>query len=81
MPIIYVNINIEVFYMNKFQERLKLLRVERGLRQADIAKLVNVHQVTYQGWEKGKSQPDIDKIIAIADYYKVSTDYLLGRYN
>lgn len=67
--------------MNKLQDQLKTLRTEKGLTQADIAKIVSVHQVTYQGWEKGKSEPDLDKLIKLADYYKVSADYLLGRYD
>lgn len=67
--------------MNKIKEQLKILRTEKGLTQTQVAQIVNVHQVTYQGWEKGKSQPDIDKLIVLADFYKVSTDYLIGRYN
>jgi len=66
--------------MNKLQDQLKLLRTEKELTQADIAKIVNVHQVTYQGWEKGKSEPDINKLVKLADYYRVSTDFLIGRY-
>jgi transcriptional regulator with XRE-family HTH domain len=67
--------------MSKLQDQLKTLRSDKKLTQADVAKIVSVHQVTYQGWEKGKSEPDIDKLIKLADYYRVSADYLIGRYN
>jgi len=64
--------------MNNLQITLKTLRKEKNLTQTEVAKIVNVHQVTYQGWEKGKSTPDLEKILKLAKYYKVSTDYLTG---
>ena len=67
--------------MNKLPERLKELRADKGLTQGKLADQLQIHRVTYQYWEKGKSQPDIDKLLLLADFYKVSTDYLIGRYN
>jgi len=61
--------------------KLKEERVKKGLTQQQIADLLEVNRITYQGYEKGKHQPDLFMLIKIADTFKTSTDYLLGRYN
>lgn len=58
---------------------LKLLRDEKGLTQDDLADLLKVKRQTYSAWERNISNPDISTINFLADYYKVSVDYLLGR--
>jgi transcriptional regulator with XRE-family HTH domain len=60
---------------------LKDLRIEKGLSQAQLAKRLNVSQTAIAKWETGKSQPTASLIIAIADFFDVSTDYLLGLEN
>lgn len=60
---------------------LKTLRVEKNLTQDDIANLLNLKRQTYSAWERNISNPDIDTINFLADYYGVSTDYMLGRTN
>ncbi len=61
-------------------ERLKLLRKERNrLRQADMAELLGVTQAHYQRIEKGKINISTLTLCALADYFGVSVDYLLGR--
>ncbi|MGI6349914.1 MAG: helix-turn-helix domain-containing protein [Eubacteriales bacterium] len=62
-----------------FSERLKSLREERDLKQEDIAKKLNVDRSTVGKWESSPSRPDYDKLLILADYFGVSTDYLLGR--
>ena len=59
--------------------RLKELRQAAKLNQIEAAKLFGVAQSTLSGWETGKTQIDYDNLIKIADYYKVTLDYLLGR--
>ncbi|GHV19265.1 hypothetical protein FACS189425_09720 [Clostridia bacterium] len=66
--------------MSQIDKQLKKLRIERDMTQQEIADILNVHQATYNCWEKGKSKPDIDTVLKIATLYKTSTDYLLGRY-
>lgn len=60
-------------------ERLRLLRKERKLRQVDIAGLIDITQAHYQRVEKGKVNISAMTLCALADYFGVSTDYLLGR--
>lgn len=66
--------------MNKFAQRLKDLRTdEKGLTQKKLAEIINTTDDCIFFWEKGRSEPSIDDIIALANYFDVSTDYLLGR--
>lgn len=65
--------------MNNLCFVLKQLRKERNIKQKDIAIAIKVNERTYSNYENGRTQPDLDTLISIADYYKTSTDYLLGR--
>ena len=62
-----------------FHERLKELRINSALLQKDIAELLGVSVRTFQGWETGRSEPSIEKIIKIAEVFQVSLDYLFAR--
>lgn len=64
--------------MNKFSKRLKEIRLEKGMDQKTLAKALNTSQTNVSRWENGKFQPDIETIIAIAKFFNVTTDYLLG---
>lgn len=55
------------------------LRAEKDLSQRDIARIFNVSQATYNNWENGKTQPSIEQLIALARFYDVSVDYLIGN--
>lgn len=65
--------------MEKFHEKLKMLRKKKGLTQQEIADLLNVNRVTYTNWEKGKREPNYEKLEKIADFFSVSLDWLFGR--
>ena len=58
-------------------ERLKTLRLEAKLTQKEISNQLKISQSTYSDWEKGKMKPK--NIQQIADFFNVSTDYLLGN--
>ncbi len=59
---------------------LKELRKNNNMTQTEIAKILNISQRTYSNYETGSREPSIDTLIEIADYYKISLDYLTGRY-
>ncbi|MGE7623552.1 helix-turn-helix domain-containing protein [Viridibacillus sp. NPDC096237] len=59
--------------------RLIYLRKQKGKTQQDIAKVIGITRPAYTAYETGKRNPDYDTLEKIADYYDVSTDYLLGR--
>ncbi len=66
--------------MNKdFPRILTLLRKERGITQKQAAADLNIAQALLSHYEKGKRECGLDFLVKAADYYNVSTDYLLGR--
>lgn len=65
--------------MSSFGQRMKELRKERKMTQQSLADIFSVKIRTYQGYEYGESYPEVAKLIAIADYFDVSLDYLVGR--
>ena len=58
---------------------LKELRIENNLSQSALAAKINCSQKIIDYWEKGSSEPTAHFIIALADFFGVSCDYLLGR--
>lgn len=58
--------------------RLKDIREDRDLKQADIAKILNTTQEQISKWENGVQLMGIDKYMMLAEYYNVSIDYLCG---
>lgn len=66
--------------MEKFHEKLKILRKKRGLTQQEVAELVHVERGVYTRWELGKSNPNYENLSMLACIFDVSLDYLLGDY-
>ena len=60
-------------------ERLKKLRLLKHMTQGDVAKRLFISRSAYSMYETGKRQIPYKDLLFLADYYKVSTDYLLGR--
>ena len=60
-------------------ERLKQLRNDYQISQKDFAEAIGVAQQTVASWEVGRTEPSNLFLIEIADYFNVTTDYLLGR--
>lgn len=65
--------------MSYFAEKLKNLRLQRGLTQAVLASELDVSQNAVFNWENGKREPSIEMIQKIADYFQVSTAYLFAE--
>ena len=62
-------------------ERLKQLRIKNGLKQQELADMFGLSSGTISFYESEQRKPDIDFIVAVAKYFDVSTDYLLGLTN
>ena len=60
-------------------KRLKSLRKQANITQAEMAKIIGVARTTYAMYEQNKREPDTEILQKIADYHNVSIDYLLGR--
>ena len=64
---------------NIFSERFKLLRSNSNFTMVDIAKALSISKQSVHQWEIAKNIPSSDKLYALADYFDVSLDYLVGR--
>ena len=62
-----------------FFQRLEDLRVDHDKSQIEIAAYLNMNRNVYWRYEKGVREIPAGAVIKLADYYHVSTDYLLGR--
>ena len=60
-------------------QRLLLLRKQKGLAQKDVAERIGISFNSYCRYEKNEREPMAPTIVAMADYFNVSADYLLGR--
>ena len=64
--------------MSNLALRMKQLRKERKLKQQELADEFSIKLRTYQGYEYGESYPEVAKLLAIANFFDVSLDYLMG---
>jgi transcriptional regulator with XRE-family HTH domain len=69
----------EVVFMVVFKEHLRSIRKSKKVTQKEVALAVRVTERNYQDWEYGNTKPGFDALIALADYFGVSLDYLVGR--
>lgn len=65
--------------MSTFGAKLKKLRSNKGKQQKEVAIDLGISSTGYSSYENDLRMPGINMLIKIADYYNVSTDYLLGR--
>ena len=65
----------------KIETKLKDLREDRDLKQREIAKLIKTTQSYYSQLENGQKMITVDRLIKLAKFYNVSTDYILGLTN
>lgn len=64
-----------------FPVRLRRLRVWEGKSQVLLSQLCGLPNSSIRRYERGEAKPNMDSLIAIADYFRVSIDYLVGRTN
>lgn len=62
-----------------FGKRLRELRTERKLNQSDCAEIFNISSSAIGSYERNEREPAYSHLVAFADFYKVSLDYLLCR--
>ena len=77
----YNNLNKRGVLLNMYRisEIIRGLREDKDLKQADIAKLIGTTQQQYSKYETGDSDLPVRVLIILANFYEVSTDYILGR--
>lgn len=64
--------------MANYRERLRNIREDHDLTQADLGKLINKSQQGYNHIEAGRAELKIDDLIKICKFYNLSADYLIG---
>lgn len=64
-----------------FNDMLRALRQDNDLTQDELSKALHIERKTLSNYETGYRTPSIYLVVKIADYFDVSTDYLLGRTN
>lgn len=62
-------------------ERIRNLREDKDIKQAEMAQFLNCTQACYSNYENGKRDIPTEILMMLADFYNVSVDYLLGRTN
>ena len=55
------------------------IRHDRGLKQEELADILHLSKSTISSYERGQQLPPLDKLVCLADFFHVTTDYLLGR--
>lgn len=66
--------------MEKFHEKLKMLRKKEGFTQQEVADFFGIQQAVYQKWESGNRKPSYENLSMLACIFDVSIDFLLGDY-
>lgn len=67
--------------MSLFINRLKILIEQSGKMQKDICADIGIPKQKMSNWKMGITEPNYDDLIRLADYFGVTTDYLLGYTN
>lgn len=62
-----------------FKDHLRFIRKNKKFTQKEVAMAARVTERNYQDWEYGNTKPGFDALIALADFFDVSLDYLVGR--
>lgn len=62
-----------------FAERVKMLRKQQNIKQSELGEMVGLTYTAISDIERGRRTTTIEKLVAIADCFEVSIDYLVGR--
>ncbi len=82
MSIVFIKVFEKIFLgyiLMNFGKQLKDLRNQKGLKQTDMAALLGITVRAYQNYELEAREPSLSVLIALADFFDVSLDYLVGR--
>lgn len=62
-----------------FSERLISLQKEKNVTKVELQQAIGISRTAYYRYEQGEREPTVSVLLALADYFDVSVDYLLGR--
>ena len=78
LSIIFMIVTYNIYTMQNFGEKIKELRLEKGMSQKQLAEQIGQAQSTLVYWETNKQEPTISALKKLCLYFNVSADYLLG---
>lgn len=64
-----------------FYQRIRDLKEDADLKQCNVAKIIGISENQYGRYERGENDIPLEKALALANFYKVSLDYIAGRTN
>ncbi len=64
--------------METFGQRLKRLRIEKGIGQIELAKMIGVGKSIISQWELDRCEPTLSKLVSLSRFFEVTIDYLAG---
>ena len=64
--------------MNRFKERIRELRDDKGLKQLQVATALRISPATYANWEQGRREPSIDNLVLLCNFFNVTAGQLIG---
>ena len=62
-----------------FRERLRYLREKKRISRRVLSELCGLHSNAVRRYERGESEPTLHSLVALAEYFEVTVDYLVGR--
>ncbi|MCK9268435.1 MAG: helix-turn-helix domain-containing protein [Alkaliphilus sp.] len=65
--------------MSRLGEKIQYLRIERGLKQKEMAQILQINRATLSNWETGRANPDPEMLAKLAEFFNVTTDFMLSR--
>lgn len=68
-----------MFSKEIFGERVKALRIKKNIKQSELGEIVGLTYTAISDIERGRRTTTLEKLEALADYFDVSVDYLMGR--
>ena len=68
-----------MFSKEIFGERVKTLRIKKNIKQSELGEIVGLTYTAVSDIERGRRTTTLEKLDALADYFEVSVDYLMGR--
>lgn len=68
-----------MFSKENFAERIKTLRIEKNIKQSELGEIVGLTYTAISDIERGRRTTTMEKLDALADFFGVSVDYLMGR--
>lgn len=63
----------------EFRQRLQMLREKKRISRIVLSELCGLHPDAIRRYERGESEPNLESLVAIAEFFEVSIDYLVGR--